>query len=319
MHAILGERYTAKLRGILGPDKRDLREISLLNRIVRWGTHGIEYEADPRHHEIIIEQLGLHSAKPVSTPGVKDTSEELSDPLNEADATLYRSMVARVNYLAQDRPDLSFASKELSRHMSAPAEKDWNNLKRLGRYLKECPRVVQVFHWQKRIGCVHAYADSDWAGCLDTRRSTSGGLVRLGKHEIKHWSTTQATIALSSAEAEYASLVKAASQLLGVRALLRDLGVEDAALELHCDSAAAIGIANRTGLGKLRHLQVHLLWVQEHVRNKTFTLSKVLGSENPSDLLTKHVAQDVMWKHMCELNMDRRDGRAVSAPAMLGS
>ena len=263
------ERYEIKLRGVLGPGISDDKEISLLNRIVRWIEAGIEYEPDPRHAEILIEQLGLSGAKPVSTPGIKESSDDLPEPLPEADVTTYRSMVARLNYLAQDRPDLSYASKELSRHMSAPSVKDWGDLKRVGRYLLGCPRVVQKFEWQKRFDEMHAYADSDWAGCAETRRSTSGGLVLLGSHSIKHWSTTQATIALSSGEAEYAALVKAGSNLLGVRAMMEDLGVRDVPLHLHSDSAAAIGIASRTGLGKLRHLEVHLLWIQQHVRNKT--------------------------------------------------
>ena len=148
----------------------------------------------------MIEQLGLTGSKPLSTPGIKDSSDELSVPMSEADATTYRSLVARLNYLAQDRPDLGFASKELSRHMCAPSERDWSDLKRVGRYLVGCPRVVQKFEWQKRFEVLHAYADSDWAGCAETRRSTSGGLIQLGKHTVKHWSSTQATIALSSSE-----------------------------------------------------------------------------------------------------------------------
>ena len=101
--------------------------------------------------------------------------------------------------------------------------------------------------------------------------------------------------------------------------MFRDLGVETIDMEVHSDSSAAIGIAARTGLGKMRHLQVHLLWVQEHVRNKTFALLKVPGKENPSDLLTKHLGQDDIRKNMSALNMSRRDGRADSAPAILGA
>ena len=213
---------------------------------------------------------------------------------------------------------MSHSQQKISRRMSCPSQGDWNDLKRVGRYLAGSPRVVQTFGWQKHIDAVHAYVDSDWAGCLDTRRSTSGGLIQLGSHAIKQWSTTQATIALSSGEAEYASLVKGAGLLMGTKSLMQDMGVPDVQLELHCDSAAAIGIASRTGLGKLRHLQVHLLWVQEHVRRKTFRLTKVPGTDNPSDVLTKHVGRDVLDKHLNRVHMERQGGRAASAPAMLG-
>ena len=153
---------------------------------------------------------------------------------------------------------------------------------------------------------------------MESRRSTSGGLVQLGSHVIKHWSTTQATVALSSAEAEYAALVKAASNLLGVQALMEDLGVKDVPLKVHTDSSAAIGIASRTGLGKLRHLEVHLLWVQQHVRNGRFELLKVLGKNNAADIFTKHLGQEDLWRLCHSLNLARRDGRANSAPAILG-
>ena len=179
--------------------------------------------------------------------------------------------------------------------------------------------MVQMFEWQKRLEVMHAYADSDWAGCAETRRSTSGGLIQLGKHTIKHWSSTQATVALSSGEAEYASLVKAASVLLGTRSMMQDLGVHGIPMQLHSDSAAAIGIASRSGLGKLRHLQVHLLWVQQHVRNKVFELLKVPGKENPADLLTKHLAQQDICKYMHQLRTVAREGRADSAPATLST
>ena len=68
--------------------------------------------------------------------------------------------------------------------------------------------------------------DTDWAGCLRTRRSTNGGLIAIGTHIVKHWSSTQATIALSSGEAEYYGMVKGASVALGIRSMLADLGVD---------------------------------------------------------------------------------------------
>ena len=138
-----------------------------------------------------------------------------------------------------------------------------------------------------------------------------------GMHVVKTWSATQATVALSSGEAEYAADVKAASILLGFKSLLADLGIEPARSELYTDSSAALGVANRTGLGKLRHLAVHLLWLQEKVRSGEICMHKVPGSQNPADVLTKHVPQDTMHKHAHALCLTFTSGRALSAPQAL--
>ena len=98
----------------------------------------------------------------------------------------------------------------------------------------------------------------------------------LGSHAIKHWPSTQASVALSSGEAEFAGVVRGAGQGLGYKALVQYLGVE-ARLRVWTDSSAAIGICNRQGLGKLRHLDTHTLWIQQAVRTGRVDLRKVLG------------------------------------------
>ena len=150
--------------------------------------------------------------------------------------------------MALVRPDIQFAVKELTRRMSCPSGDNWVALKRLGRYLSEHLRVVTKFGNQKFPKFLECWVDSDWAGCVRTRRSTSGGGIKLGSHVVKTWSSTQATVASSSGEAEFCGLVKGASQLLGARALLRDLGVQ-MKCRIHCDSSPAIGITSRVGLG----------------------------------------------------------------------
>ena len=111
---------------------------------------------------------------------------------------------------------------------------------------------------QQSVDGVDVYTDTDWAGCPKTRKSTSGGCVMLGSHAITHWSPTQAGVALSSGEAEFAGVVRGAGQGLCYTALLHDLGVE-ARLRVWTDSSVAIGICNRLGLGKLRRLDTHTL------------------------------------------------------------
>lgn len=136
----------------------------------------------------------------------------------------------------------------------------------------------------------------------------------LGGHAVKHWSSTQQSISLSSGEAEFAGVIRGAGQGLGYQALLRDLGVE-LPLRVWTDSSAAIGICSRQGLGKLRHLDTHTLWVQQAVRTKRVDLRKVDGEQNPADLLTKHsISRQRLEGLVALFSCKYLGGRATSAP-----
>ena len=174
----------------------------MLNRIVRWTTEGIEYEADPRQSEQLVRDLDMSGSKSVGTPGVKQTSEQIPvDRELPADKQRpYRGVAARSNYLSADRPDMQHAAKEVCRWMSTPTEAALVALKRVGRYLEGHGRLVYKYVFQE-ASMIDCYSDTDWAGCPRTRRSTSGGCLMFGKHLIKSWSTIQWPISLSSGEA----------------------------------------------------------------------------------------------------------------------
>ena len=87
-------------------------------------------------------------------------------------------------------------------------------------------------------------------------------------------------------------------------------------LEILTDATAAIGICRRRGLGRIRHLHVSDLWVQDRLRKGDFKLTKIPGAENPAGLLTKHVPKDVMLKHMAFMGLASEEGRAASAPTL---
>ena len=186
---------------------------------------------------------------------------EDSEPLPATEATRYRAIVARLNYLAQDRSEFQYVTQEVSQRMSKPRENDWRALKRIGRFLVGALRTVQVFERQEEKGHFDTYADSDWAGDRKGAKSTSGGAVMLGGHTLKTWSKRQAVIALSSGEAELYALTRAASQTLGLTSLAADLGMGGKSGILHTDSTAAIGMTYRAGLGKVRHIRVQYLWL----------------------------------------------------------
>ena len=341
--AAMKDAFEIKVKGKLGYEDGDLREMRVLNRILRVVDEGLKYEPDPRHVELLIRALDLEGGKPSAAPGSKPTYEQVKDspepddtyadmiaafrqhrrattkirfqepdvvhvpnlslrrsllftgpigsnqfvdidvsshdvftglPLDELravraeawqpdhnarrqqlqrvllegpcweksttelvaalgqrkkfakkrvgaraariaeklvnpsevlvgdDATSYRALAARANYLALDRPDMSFASKELCRCFASPTRSAVWLPKKLVRKLLGCPRLVWCFYHQKSCNTLVGSVDTDFAGCLITRRSTSGGLARRGGHLIKHWSATQPTVSLSSAEAE---------------------------------------------------------------------------------------------------------------------
>ena len=129
---------------------------------------------------------------------------------------------------------------------------------------------------------------------------------------IKAYSKTQANIALSSAEAEYYSMVKAASEGLGLKA--RTEYNKPLNAWMFVDATAAIRVAQQVGLGKLRHLETQSLWLQEAVRSKRIRLFKVHGPVNLTDLLTKHVDHATQIRLLSLTGVEALVGRAETAP-----
>ena len=290
--------FLCKVEGILGEGEGYLKEARVLGRIIRWTPSGFLYEGDPRHAEYLLRDLGLADTPSLSSPSIRMPAKEGEGAqLSDSAVTQYRKCAARLNYLALDRPDLAYSAKELCRRMSAPDNQDWDALCRAVRYLAGAPRMVYHYPWQARAPLT-VFVDTDFAGCLETRRSTNGGCGLFGVHLIKHWSTTQKIIALSSGEAELGGVVRGMSEAIGLQSLARDLG-EDMELEVCTDASAAIGMCQRTGIGKVRHLAVGQLWVQSKVRDGEIRLYKVKGAEN-----------------MDGLGVLPQTGRANSAPAI---
>ena len=109
-------------------------------------------------------------------------------------------------------------------------------------------------------------------------------------------------------------MVKAASEAFGLQSVAQDLGFE-LRISLCTDSSAAVGICRRAGIGRVRHLAVGQLWVQELVRDGAVGLFKVRGEFNPADLLTKPLCRTMLDAHLGHLQVRRETGRAGSAPA----
>ena len=265
-----------------------------------------------------MDQLGLKGAKAVATPGTKEegtTTNDCEQELEPEQASLYRAITARCNYISPDRPDISYTVKELARRMSKPTRGDWLKLKRLGRYLVGQPRLQQTYQWQSIQSTIKVFTDADWAGCRETRKSTTGGCAVLGKHTLKGWSKTQSLIALSSGESELYAALRASSEALGIMALLQDLGYQVKG-EIWGDASAALGIINRKGLGKTRHIQTGLFWIKQTAADQRLQYGKALGKENPADLFIKFLDATTTNAHVQRLEYRFIQGRSSEAPKL---
>jgi len=321
---VIGKTFVVKDRGCLGPRSTDLKEILFLHRSVAYvaGGHGgerIEIAPDPRHAEILVALSGLNvKSKGVVTPGEKiSMTDEMLAPLPEDEQPAFRSQAMRLGYLSLDRPDVQFPAKELARGLSRPQRRHAVALRRVVRYLLHAPNLSWHFprqRWPKRI---RTWSDTDWAGCPVTRRSSSGTCQSFGAHLWWTSSSTQTPISLSSGEAEFYGVVKAASRAIGGKNLAIDLGFllfGELESEIATDSSAARGIASRRGTGRIRHLETGSLWVQAALQQGKFTLIKVKGTDNWADLGTKNVDRDTLQRlvHAMGLHVTRR--RSALAP-----
>ena len=134
-----------------------------------------------------------------------------------------------------------------------------------------------------------------------------------GAHLVKAYSRTQSNIALSSGEAEFYGLVSTASEALGLVAMTEDFG-DQVESYLYADASAAIVVANQEGLGRFRHLDTQSLRLQQALRKRRLGLGNVLGTENPSDLMTRYVDSKPLAEHVRCMGCGFAAGRAELAP-----
>ena len=135
----------------------------------------------------------------------------------------------------------------------------------------------------------------------------------LGSHFIKSYAKTQSSVTLSSGEAEITAMLKAGSEAIGIFEVARDLGMPLEFGRMFVDAAAAIGIAQREGLGRVRHVDVGILWLQQRVLREQLEIRKVDGKTNPADGMTKHVTSKAMRSYEAQLGMEARAGRGDQA------
>ena len=209
--------------------------------------------------------------------------------------TRYQLAVGSLMYaMLGTRPDLAFAVSVVSRYAHNPTSKHWGAVKRIFAYLKGTVNMELTF--QGTLSDLVGYTDSDWAGDQATRRSTSGYVFNVGSAAISWSSKRQATVALSTCEAEYIGQTQATKEAIWLRSLLTSLRPNSNVLEtviIYGDNQGAIALAkDPRSHGRTKHIDIANHFCREKVADKSVAFEYTPTDKQVADGLTKPLARD---------------------------
>jgi hypothetical protein len=236
----------------------------------------------------LLERAGMANCNPSPTPADAKAKISSSDGAPLKDAAWYRSMAGALQYLTLTRPDIAYAVQQVCLHMHAPKDCHGAMLKRVLRYLKGTTTLGLHLH-AASTPTITAYTDADWAGCPDTRRSTSGFAVFLGNALISWSSKRQTTVSRSSAEAEYRGVANAVAECSWLRQLLGELHcVVPKATVAYCDNISSVYMArNPVHHRRTKHIEIDIHFVREKVAIGELRVLQIPSAHQFADIFTK--------------------------------
>lgn len=252
----------------------------------------------------ILARAGMSECKPCTTP--VDTNSKLSgvEGALVPDATDFRSLAGALQYLTFTRPDIAYAVQQVCLHMHAPREPHLAALKRILRYIRGTLDLGLLLRPSVSPDLV-VYSDADWAGCPDTRKSTSGYAVFLGDSLVSWSSKRQVTVSRSSAEAEYRAVANAVAEASWLRQLLMELHAPLRRSTLvYCDNISTVYMAsNPVQHQRTKHIEIDLHFVRDRVALGEVRVLHVPTSLQFADIFTKGLPSPVFTEFRSSLNV----------------
>jgi hypothetical protein len=252
----------------------------------------------------ILERAHMTHCNPISTPVDTRSKPSAHDGTPFPDASLYRSLAGALQYLTLTRPDIAYAVHQVCLFMHAPTTSHFQLVKRILRYLKGTSHFgLQLFRTPAHE--LRAYSDAEWAGCPDTRKSTSGFCVFLGDNLISWSSKRQPTVSRSSAEAEYRAVANCVAESSWLRQLLHELHRPPTqATVIYCDNVSAMYLAsNPVQHQRTKHVQIDLHFVRDRVALGEAKVIHVPTSSQFADVFTKGLPTSVFHDFRFSLNI----------------
>uniref|UniRef100_A0AAV1TI68 Uncharacterized protein n=1 Tax=Peronospora matthiolae TaxID=2874970 RepID=A0AAV1TI68_9STRA len=294
------ERFFASLASL---SINDLDRVSkfLGMRVTHNGQNGYTLDQEEAIRDLLRDN-GLADANSTWTP-IYDSCYELK----EGDAELlgtpsaklgptvrqFQSLVGSLLWVARcTRPDIAFAVHKVTRRAHAPRLADWKLAKRISRYLKGTAAIKITMIAEDNLGAairLEAFSDADFAADKTDRKSMTGGIVMLNGMAVSWAARKQGGVSLSTMEAEFVAATEVARELLGLREMLCEVGVEPTLpMQLRVDNQAAIAqIAGEASSLKAKHVDVRLKFLCDYSRRGIITASYVRSEQMLADLLTK--------------------------------
>lgn len=252
----------------------------------------------------MLERFGLTDCTTVKTPLTPNVklftlSDEESFEIEE-----YRSAVGMLNFLSvQTRPDLGYAVSYFARFNSRHNATHWSGVKHFLRYVKRTRSFKLNFGTSKGQNItVEGYADADYAGDVDTRRSTTGFVFFVLGSLVSWKSRRQHCVTLSTTEAEYLAIGDCAKHGLWLCRLLEHIRQLPSInvpinLPLSNDNQGAVFLCNEASVNnRLKHINIRHHFIQELTRGGKVTVSHVSTTDMPADVLTKPVGPVILFK-----------------------
>ncbi|MCH79800.1 retrovirus-related Pol polyprotein from transposon TNT 1-94, partial [Trifolium medium] len=235
----------------------------------------------------LLKDTGLLGSKPASTPLDPAIKLHQDEGKLYADTSQYRKLVGKLIYLTNTRPYIAFATQQLSQFMHKPTVTHYNAACRVIRYLKHNPGKG-IFYSRHCDIQILGFSDADWAGCLDSRKSTSGYCFFIGTSLISWKAKKQSTVSRSSSEAEYRALATATCELIWLLFVLKDLKIECTKQPvIYCDSQSAIHIAsNPVFHERTKHLEIDCHLVREKLQQGLLRLLPISTKDQLAALLS---------------------------------
>ena len=246
----------------------------------------------------------MSKAKPIGSPMSSSTVLSKFMGNTMTDPSIYRSTVESFQYLSLTRPNIDFAVNKVSQFMQDPRDVHWSAVKRILRYLKSSFDHGLYIHKESILALV-AFSNSDWAGCPDDKRSTSGYCIFLGRNLLTWSSKKQPTVSRSSTKSEYKALANTTTELIWLQSLanttveliwLQSLFGElgrplSHAPILHCDNIGATYLtSNLIFHARMKHIVIDYHFVRDRVAAKQLEVKFLSSKDQTADILTKPLA-----------------------------